>query len=468
VVDAADPNETAARGNGNDRHDPDPGGVAEPEVAGALAAFRSREFTMFWTAGLISNTGTWMQTVTVPYVIDQLTHSTALVGVSAFCTFFPSTIVSPLGGSLADRHDRRAVLIWAQALMMVMAAALWALWSTGTATTVLVLVCVVIGALGAGLTMAAWQSFVPQLVPRNALLSAVRINSMSFTGARAFGPALAGIVLATLGPSWAFGLNAVSFLVVIGALLTIRARPFAPEEHGGVIQHFREGIAYARARPTLVAAIAVVTMIAFLGVAIAQLTEPIARHVFDVGPGVYGALTAAYGTGAVLGSAFTVAFGDTFRRSRVCAVGVALMVVGIVLLGVSPGWQLALGALFFMGAAQVLGMVSANTAMQLNVDERFRGRASALFTMCFFAAAPVGALIGGVVGEWIGLRVMVLAAAVLLAASLMWALVRYRGLRPLDASLPVFDEHGVAVPRAVPTPATDLDTAGHLVVEAVD
>ena len=180
---------------------------------GPLAAFKSREFSVFFTAGLLSNTGTWMQTVTVPFVIDQLTHSTALVGLSAFLAFFPATVVSPLAGSLSDRHDRRLVLIWAQVVMMAMAVALWITWATGTATTASILVFVVISALGTGVTTSAWIAFVPQLVPRNALLSAVRVNSMQFTAARAFGPAIAGLVLATLGPSWAFAANFSAFFV---------------------------------------------------------------------------------------------------------------------------------------------------------------------------------------------------------------------------------------------------------------
>ncbi len=461
---ATDPADPVARTNGG----ADPARHPGSESAGALAAFRSRDFSVFWSAGFVSNTGTWMQTVTVPYVIDQLTHSTALVGVSAFCAFFPATLVSPLGGSLADRHDRRLLLIWAQALMMVMAGALWALWSTGTATTALVLACVVVTAIGSGLTMAAWQSFVPQLVPRDALLSAVRISSMSFTGARAFGPALAGIVLATLGPSYAFGVNALSFLLVIGALLTIRARPFERAEGNGVLRHFREAIAYARARETLIVAMIVVTMIALLGVAVAQLGEPIARHVFDVGAGKYGLLAAAYGAGAACASLFTIAFGDTFRRSRVAVVGVALMVVGLLALSIAPGWEVGLVALFIMGVAQVLAMIAANTSLQLNVDERFRGRVSALFTMCFFAAAPIGSLVGGIVGEWIGLRFMVASSAVLLAAWFAWTLAHHRALRPLDASVPVFDADGAPVVRPLPSPPPDLDGAAPLVVEPVD
>ena len=192
--------------------------AAQPERVGPLVAFHYREFSVFFGAGLLSNTGTWMQTVTVPYVVDQLTHSTALVGLSAFAGFFPATIVGPLAGSLADRYDRRTVLIWAQVIMMSMATALWASWATGVANVPIILWCGLTPGSAPGSPPRAWQSFVPQLVPRPVLLSAVRVNSMQFTAARVFGPALAGLVLATLGPSAAFGFNVISFLAVIGAL----------------------------------------------------------------------------------------------------------------------------------------------------------------------------------------------------------------------------------------------------------
>jgi MFS family permease len=441
------------------------------QETGALVAFQSREFTKFFVAGLVSNTGTWMQTVTVPFVIDQLTHSTALVGVSAFCAFFPATVVGPLAGSLADRYDRRALLIWAQALAMLMATALWVLWATGAATTPLILACVVISGLGAGITTAAWQAFVPQLVPRPALLSAVRVNSMQFTGARAFGPALAGLVLATLGPSYAFAFNALSFLVVIGALITIRPRPFAEQgDHGGVMRHFREGLRYVRARAVLVVAVLMVMLVALFGVAMVQLVEPFARHVLDVGPGVYGLLTGGYGTGAIIGSLSMVWLGDRYRRSHVAAVGLLAMAAGDLVLGLAPVWGVGFVALFVMGAAQVFCMVACNTAIQLNVDEGFRGRASSLFTMSFFAAAPIGALVGGLVGEWAGLRVTMVGSAVALALLTILALVRYRGLRPLDQSPELDMVVSAADTRRrpdLPRP-TDLDTAGHLVVEPVD
>jgi predicted MFS family arabinose efflux permease len=306
---------------------------------------------------------------------------------------------------------------------------------------------------------------VPQLVPRSALLSAVRVNSMQFTAARAFGPALAGLVLATLGPSYAFAGNALSFLVVIVALTTIRPRPFATtEHHGNVLRHFREGIRYVRHRQELVVAVLMVMLIALLGVAMVQLVEPFARHVLDVGAGVYGVMYGGYGAGAIVGGIFMVWGGDSFRRSHLAFAGLLAMAVGDLALGLAPVWVVGFAALFVMGAAQVLTMVSCNTAIQLNVDEGFRGRASSLFTMSFFAAAPIGALIGGFVGEWAGLRVTMIGAAVLLVALTAWAVTRYPWLHPLDHSPP--PDRIADAPRA-PLP-TDLDTAGHLVVEPID
>jgi len=445
----------------------DPAG--QPETVGPLAAFHYREFSVFFGAGLLSNTGTWMQTVTVPYVIDQLTHSTALVGVSAFAAFFPATVVGPLAGSLADRYDRRTVLIWAQVVMMSMAALLWATWASGIATAPLILGLVVISGLGAGITTAAWQSFVPQLVPRPALLSAVRINSMQFTGARAFGPALAGLVLATLGPSAAFGFNAISFLAVIGALLTIVARPPVSSGPGvKVLAHFRDGLRYVRQRPSLYVSVLMVILIALFGVAIVQLIEPISRHVFHVGAGEYGLMSAAYGLGAVIAGVFTVVYGDTFRRSRLAFTGLVVMAAGDLLLGVAPGYEVALVALLAMGLAQVFCMVSCNTAIQENVDEAYRGRASSMFSMSFFAAAPIGALVGGIVGDVLNLRITVVASAVILAVCTTAAMIRFGRLRVLDEAATVLDRDGQPHPREHGPPPTDLDTAGHLVVEPVE
>src|SRR5262249_48223608 len=149
-----------------------------------------------------------------------------------------------------------------------------------------------------------------------------------FTGARAFGPALAGLVLAQFGAGTAFLGNAISFLVVIAVLLAIGARPVADiGEHAGVMRHFQEGLRYLGARRVLVVATLGSVRMAFLGVGIVQLAEPFSRHVLHIGAGGYGTLVAAYGGGAIIGSIITVVRGDTYRRSTIVVVGFAIFVV---------------------------------------------------------------------------------------------------------------------------------------------
>src|SRR5256714_4502090 len=396
---------------------------------------RHRDFALFFSAALLSNTGTWMQTITVPFVLDQLTHSTVWVGVGAFCNFFPATVVGPLAGSLADRYSRRTVLLCSQVVLMLSALALWAVWVSGEATPWLIVACVVVGAIGAGITIAAWQAFVPQLVPPEALVSAVRLNGMQFTGARAFGPALAGLVLAQFGPGTAFLGNALSFLLVIGALIMIPPRPIgALTAVGGVLSHFRDGLRYVRMRAVLVVAVLGALFSSLFGVSMIQLAEPFARQVLHEGAGKYGLLVASYGAGAITGSIITVARGDAVRRSTLTLVGFAIFAGAEMTFGLAPAYALALVGLFGIGLAQVFAMVSCQTAVQVNVDEHFRGRVLSIYVMCFFAGTPVGALIGGIAAEWIGLRATIVASAVLLAGAIALMLVRYPGLRVLDES----------------------------------
>jgi MFS family permease len=419
--------------------------------SGALAAMRSRDFALFWTAALISNSGTWMQTITVPFVLDQMTHSTVWVGVGAFCAFFPSTVVGPLAGSLADRYSRRSVLLWAQTILMVSAFALWGTYAAGVATPWTIIGCVIVGAVGAGITIASWQAFVTQL-----------------TGARAFGPALAGLVLAVFGPSVAFFANAASFLCVIGVLLAIAPRPVAAiGEPGTVLQHFREGWDYMRRRAVLELAVLGALLSALLGVSMIQLAEPFARNVLHEGPGAYGFLVGAYGVGAIIGSVITVGRGDALKRSTFTTIGFAMFVTGELVMGLAPVYAVAVAGLATIGAAQVLAMVNCQTAIQVNVDEHFRGRVLSIYVMCFFAGTPIGALVGGIVADAIGLRATIVGAAVLMAITIGVVMLRFDRFRPLDESMLDAESEQARVERAG-LGGADLDTPDHLIVEYIE
>ena len=444
------------------------GASNEAAQPGGFSAFRHRDFRLFWGGAVLSNTGTWMQLVTVPYVIDQLTDSTAWVGFAAFCAFFPTTIVAPWAGSLADRYSRRSVLLWAQSVALMAALGLWLLYVSGEATPIGIVALVFVGAVAGGFTISAWQAFVPQLVPPSDMISAVRLNSMSFTGARAFGPALAGLVLATLGAGAAFLANAISFTIVIGALVLIAPRPIGDVgEHMSVLAHFRDGLSYVRARRVLVLASLSAAVGAFFGVAIVQLAEPIARRLFDAGAGEYGLMVAMYGVGAVIGSLFAVTRGDMIRRSSLTLTGLGIFTVGIVALGVIPVFSAAAALFVVLGFAQVLCNVSCQTAVQVNVDEQYRGRVLSIYVLSFFAGTPIGALLAGVTAQFIGLRETIVLFGVGFGVSILVLALRYQAFRPLDGSLPSIRDSHAATPGFGPL-GTDLDTPAQLVVEPLE
>ena len=193
--------------------------VAEPVSGGTLRAFRHRDYTIFWLGALVSNTGSWLQNLTVPYVVYEITGSAFWVGVATAAQFLPGFVGSPIGGHLADTRERRRLLIVLLSVMAVLAVGLWWTWESGSRSIAVILLLVSASGLVWGTTLPSWQAFVNDLVPREDLISAVSLNSLQFNAARSLGPAVAGLVIASFGPGVAFGLNAASFVFVVGALL---------------------------------------------------------------------------------------------------------------------------------------------------------------------------------------------------------------------------------------------------------
>ncbi len=425
---------------------------AEPEAAGTpFGALRHRDFALFWSAAIISNTGTWMQTVTVPYVLYQMTHSTLWLGLAAFASFFPGLLLGPISGSLADRFPRQRVVMICQIGLMIASFLLWGAYSAGAGPTVLLLIVVASAALG-GINIASWQSFVTQLVPTRDMLSAVRLNSVQFTGARAFGPALAGLVLARFGAGTAFMFNAVTFVLVIVALKFVRPRKVAVIAAGGsVIAHFREGLSYIRARTSLILPVLTMTVLSLLGSSVVQLAPALADDEFHVGKAAYGILVAAFGFGAITASLTASFIGDRLRRSSVTRSAMFGVACGVVLLGIAPGYVAGLAAIFVMGVGYVFCSVSLNTSIQAGVDETFRGRVLAVYLMGLMGALPIGALIQGKAAQIIGLRATVVTSGVLLAFFAVYVIVRFDRLRPLDGAVRATDPQP-ATPSPTPAP----------------
>ena len=391
----------------------------------AFRAFRYRDFALFWPGALISNSGTWVQGVTVPYVLYRLTGSAAWVGLAAFAQFIPFMLMGPLAGSLADRFSRRRILLLTQTAAAACAFLLWVLWETDVARPGVIVGVVTLSGMCAGLAVPSWQAFVTELVPRDALLNAITLNSAQFNAARALGPALGGIVLGTLGPSWAFLLNAFSYLAVIGVLLLIRGRPPVRQAiEGRVLAQFRDGLRYVRAHTGIAVCIVVVTMVAFLGSPVFQLTPVFAEDVFHVGPGLYGVLTGALGAGAVLSAPFVSGWGGAVPRGRLAGWALLVYALAITSFGLAPTFWVGVFALGIAGAAYLTVVSTLMTSMQLLVEEEMRGRALAIYFMGFTGAYPVGALIQGWLADLIGAPATVVAAGLLLLGLVVWLRMR--------------------------------------------
>ncbi|MBM3671778.1 MAG: MFS transporter [Actinobacteria bacterium] len=404
---------------------------------GALVALKARDYWLFWCGAIVSNSGNWMQTITVPFVIDRMTHSPTWVGFSAFMAIFPGVAVGPIGGSFADRFPRKQVVLVTQALMMFAAIGLWAVWTTGAASPEAIVALMTISGIGSGLGIASWQAFIPQLVPPDHMFSAIRLNSVQFTAARAFGPALAGIVLAEFGAGTAFGVNALSFVVVLAALVAIQPRPVdLPAAPPRVLEHFRAGVQYVRQRRALVVPVITIFIVSFFGSSSVHLCAPFAREVLEVGKANFGFMVASFGIGAVLGTFANLAIGDRVRRSRMAMAGLVMFAGGELVFGSAAAYVVSLIGLAGMGVAYMFIAVAMNTSIQARVDESHRGRVLAIYLMGLLAGVPLGALTGGAVADGIGLRATIIGGASAILAFAIVARVTFAAMGPLDETVP--------------------------------
>ncbi|MGY1820996.1 MFS transporter [Geodermatophilus sp. SYSU D00079] len=393
----------------------------------ALRAFRHRDYAIFWCGALVSNTGGWLSNLTVPYVLYQLTGSAFWVGLASVAQFAPGLLLGPLGGALADRHDRRRVLLVTQSCMAMAALLLWGAWAGGLRDPVLVLALLAVAGSLVGVNMPSWQSFVNDLVPREDLVSAVTLNSLQFNAARSLGPGIAGVLLAAFGPAWAFLLNGLSFTFVLTALAVVRparrAGPRPPREP--VLRAFRAAIRYTRGQPGILVGFLVTVVVAVLGNPVFQFTVVFAEDELGVGPVGLGLLNVAFGVGAVL-AAPLISGGRRSTAAGTVRWGLLAYGLAVVAFGLAPTFPVALVALVVVGGAFLAVISAVNTSVQMMVDDAVRGRVLALRIMVFTGTTPVGALLQGWVADLVGPRPTVVGAGVLLLVAFA-VLARWRG-----------------------------------------
>ena len=387
-----------------------------------MRAFRYRDYRIFWAGALLSNVGTWMMNLVLPFVLFQLTGSAVWVGATVAAQFLPMVLASPLGGSVADHFPRRVVLLWVQSAMGVAAGLLWLAWILDFRDPWTLLCIVALVGMLNGISLPSWQAFVHDLVPRDALQSAVAMNSLQINAARALGPAIAGVVLATLGPATAFGVNALSFFCVVAAVALVRAGRGVTRRraHMGVTAQFASALRYARSQPGIVMAIALAFIIGLLGNPIFALTVVFAESVFFVGPVQLGIMNAALGVGAIAVAPVVGGARYSGKIRRIAGSGLITFGIALIAFALSPSYLVSVGLLVVLGACFMAVIASSNTANQIIVANPFRGRILAIRLMAFTLAAPIGGLVQGAMVDSIGARPTVAIAGALLIAISLW------------------------------------------------
>lgn len=391
-----------------------------------MRAFKHRDFRIAWSGALLSNIGTWMMNLVLPYVFFQLTGSALWVGAVVAAQFLPMVLIGPLGGSVADHFPRRRVLLTAQSSLGVAAALIWVAWISDVRNPWLLIFLVAIVGLLNGISLPSWQAFVHDIVPREDLQSAVAMNSLQINAARAVGPAIAGLVLAAFGPATAFAINAVSYSCMVGAIALVRAGRGAHRRvvAESVTRQFVEAIRYARTQPGILMAILLALVIGFFGNPIFAFTVIFAGAVFEVGPVELGVMNAALGVGAILIAPVVGGVRFAHRTSTIAGIGLVTFGAALLAFALSPSYVLSVGLLVVLGAAFLAVIATSNTANQLIVADRFRGRILALRLMVFTIAAPIGGLAQGALSDAIGPRATLTLTSSTLLVIALWLLTK--------------------------------------------
>ena len=389
---------------------PDGEPVVEPQVDGEVqevgrlgqmfSALRYREFRLLWFGAFASTTGTWMQTVAQSWVVYTLTGSALLLGVDGFLATGPMLFFSLFGGVIADRMERRKIMLVSQVLQMTFAFVLAALLWTHTVRIWHIFLLSFLTGSAQSISGPAYISLLPLLVRREDVPNAIAMNSVQFNLARVIGPTIGGVALVVWGAAACFAVNGLSFIAVIIAILLIKSPVVRGRgEKKGIIAEMRQGLSFVASRRALVLLTFLAFAGTFLGMPLTTFLPVVATKIFSAGPRAYTNLLVAYGVGSVVGALFVAASGNLKRKGHVALMlqlGFATLIVSFAL---SRNFPLSLVIAFFAGAC-VVGVVSLYSSLvQLTTSDSMRGRVMSIFMMAFRGGMPLGNLLAGFMAE---------------------------------------------------------------------
>jgi MFS family permease len=400
-------------------------------------SLRVRNYRLYAGGQLVSLTGTWMQRVAQDWLVLELTNSGTALGIVTALQFLPSLLFGLWGGLLADRYDKRKLLLATQTGLALVALILGVLDVTGIVQYWQVLVLALALGLVSAIDSPVRQSFVVEMVGPDDLTNAVGLNSTIFNSARILGPAVAGVMITAIGTGWAFVANGISSIAVLTGLALMRPAELRPSPAIDRIRgQLRAGLHYVRQRQDLLLTMVMVFVVGTFGLNFQITTALLAKQVFHRSATGYGLLSTALAVGACVGAVLA-----TRRRTRpsLLFLLLAAMAFGLleILAGSMPGFGATALMLVLVGLAMLTFTTADNSSVQLGVEATMRGRVMALYLMCFLGGTPVGAPIVGWVANTVGPRWGMIGGGLVcmaMAVGMALYLVRRRSLHIADVT----------------------------------
>ena len=385
------------------RHERQQGRV-DSAGGGLFRALTFRNYRLFFFGQSISLIGTWMQQVAMSWLVYRLTGSALLLGTVGFTSQFPTFLVAPFAGVLADRSNRRHLLLATQSLAMAQAFLLAYFVLAGSIQVWHIVVLSLLLGLVNGFDIPIRQSFVIEMVEeKQGLANAIALNSSMVNAARLIGPSVAGLLISVLGEGSCFLINGLSYFAVLISLLAMRVSPRPVRQtRSSMLYELREGVSYAFSSVPIRVILMLMALMSLMGMPYAVLMPVFAKEVLHGGPHTYGFLMAASGFGALIGTVYLASRRSVIGLGRLIAIACALFGTGVAAFALSRLLWLSLICLLFSGFGAMVQVAASNTILQTIVDDDKRGRVMSFFTMSFMGMTPFGSLFAGAVAGQIG------------------------------------------------------------------
>lgn len=374
---------------------------------------RHPNYRLYWSGAFLSNVGTWMQSLAQGWLVFQLTGSTLLLGVVSFAGSIPILFLSLFGGVLADRVERRKLMIITQTGMMALAFLLAALTFLHVVTVWHIMVIAFLNGVVNAFNAPVRQSIVADLVPRQDLQNAIALNAAQFQSSRILGPTFAGITLAAVGPAWCFFVNGASFLAVIAALFLVKVPPLSQRKAQSMGRNVLEGLGYVWKDPTIFALLMIAAIPALFGQPYQPMLPSVVSTVLHSNATGLGLLESGAGAGALIGALIVASLAQTRRRGQIQLGMLGLFGIALIAFSQSHWMAVSVGLVFVVGLASMAYNSLNQTFLHSMVRDEMRGRVMSLLTLTTLGLQPLGALQAGTVGQSFGVSTALLIGGVI-------------------------------------------------------